>query len=107
MSRVFPEQLNVDRREILLMQECPNEVYVLGNYQLKMWKMGFSVNSVDHRERFPFQSVIVLSMKDLSSHLVGSRLARRYSTLESLDFGLSQHWSYLVDGLEDYSDTAQ
>ncbi|GJV10323.1 hypothetical protein Tco_1351864 [Tanacetum coccineum] len=56
-----------------------------------------SATSVDLREGFPFQSVTVLSNEG-SVHLI--LLARRYSTLESLDIGLSQHWSTLVDGLE-------
>ncbi|GJS57906.1 hypothetical protein Tco_0652690 [Tanacetum coccineum] len=56
-----------------------------------------SATSVDLREGFSFQSVTVLSNEG-SVHLI--LLARRYSTLESLDIGLSQHWSTLVDGLE-------
>ncbi|GJR10048.1 retrovirus-related pol polyprotein from transposon TNT 1-94 [Tanacetum coccineum] len=56
-----------------------------------------SATSIYLREGFPFQSVTVLSNEG-SVHLI--LLTRRYSTLESLDIGLNEHWSTLVDGLE-------
>ncbi|GKF00955.1 hypothetical protein Tco_0027878, partial [Tanacetum coccineum] len=68
----FPEQLNVDRREFA---DAVNALtkFVFLKYQ-------------DVRLEFDMPLIF--------------RLARRYSTLESLDIGLSQHWSTLVDGLE-------
>ncbi|GKE93399.1 hypothetical protein Tco_1574494 [Tanacetum coccineum] len=96
MSQSIPEQLNVDRREFA---DAVNALtkFVFLKYQLKCGRYDSSVTSVDLREGFPFQSVTVLSNEG-SVHLI--LLARRYSTLESLDIGLSQHWSTLDDGLE-------
>ncbi|GKC10388.1 hypothetical protein Tco_1007170 [Tanacetum coccineum] len=101
MSQSIPEQLNVDRREFAdavnaLTKICSSHLVGSGAGIFSS-AIDSSATSVDLREGFPFQSVTVLSNEG-SVHLI--LLARRYSTLESLDIGLSQHWSALVDGLE-------